>query len=254
MRLKIKNLNRLIKDNLTNSEISLYIYIAQRTDFNGILTNLKMCETKNICDFSKQTFYNSIYSLEKKGFIIIQKNREVDYDIILIDNKFKNEKDTTEPYMNLHFDFLDTKEFYNLSKNIKRLLLRIMAMKKNRIKMKKDKLKEYKIFYIIEDLKNYLDITQQKNGTYILSLKNKYRNKQNNLFFKSYYHRIKNMLIKSNLIYDTKDLKDAVTLAINNRKYYSIFLYALSEMKYYGFLSGKLLNTIISRKIKFSYN
>ena len=254
MRLKIKNINRLVNENITNSELSLYLYIAQRTDIKGILTNLKMREATNICDFSKQTFYNVLYSLEKKGFLIIQKNREIDYDIILVDNKFKNEKDSTSPYLNLNFDFLDTQEFYNIPKHIKILLLRVISMKKNRIKMTKDTLLEYNVFYILEKLKKYLDIIQQYNGTYILSLKHKYRNKHNNIFFKYYYHQIKNILSKTNLAYALKDLKDAVTLAINNRKYYSIFLYALDQMKQYGYINGKIMNTIIKRKIKYSYN
>jgi hypothetical protein len=213
-----------------------------------------MREAKNICDFSKQTFYNVLYSLEKKGFLIIQKNREVDYDILLLDNQFKNEKDTSDPYMNLNFDFLDEKEFYNLPKNIKRILLRLMSMKENRIKMTKDTLKEYNVFYELDKLKKYITITRKVNGTYILILKYKYRNKDNNLFFQSFYHRIKNMLSKTNLAYAAKDIKDAVTLAINNRKYYSIFLYALDEMHRYGYVNGKIMNTIISRKIKMTFN
>jgi hypothetical protein len=129
-----------------------------------------------------------------------------------------------------------------------------MAMKDNRIKMTKDTLKEYKVFYILDKIKKYIDVTQKFNGTYILNLKNKYRNKENNLFFQSYYHRIKNMLSKTNLAYTSKDIKDAVTLAINNRKYYSIFLYALGEMYQYGHINGKIINTIISRKIKTTFN
>lgn len=254
MRLKIKNLNRLINTYLTDSELSLYLYIIQRVDLKGFLTNLRMREAKEICVFSKQTFYNALYSLEKKGFLIIQKNREVDYDILLIDNQFKNEKDTSEAYMNLNFDFLDNQEFYNLPKNIKRLLLRIMSMKENRIKMTKDTLKEYNVFYILAKIKKYIIVTQKFNGTYILSLKNRYRNKDRNLFFKSYYHQIKNMLSKTKLAYAAKDLKDAVTLAINNRNYFSIFLYALNEMHQYGYINGKILNTIIKRKIKSTFN
>lgn len=255
MRLKIKNLNRLINENITNAELSLYLYIAQRINFKGIMTNLKMSETIKTCNFSKQTFYNVLYSLQEKGFLIIQKNREVDYDIILIDNQFKNEKDTSEPYMNLNFDFLDDIEFYNLPKNIKRILLRILSMKKNRMKMTKDTLKEYDVFYILEKLEKYLNITRKFNGTYILDLKYKYRNKNKNIFFKHYYHTIKNIISKTNLAYAQKDLMDTVKLAINNREYYSIFLYSIQELeKRYGILNGKIMNTIIQRKIKASYN
>lgn len=254
MRLKIKNLNRLINEYLTDSELSLYIYISKYCDLKGILTNLKMSEATTICNFSKQTFYNALYSLQSKGFIIIQKNREIDYDILLVDNQFKHEKDTSDPYLNLNFDLLETKEFYNLSKHIKRVLLRILSIKGHRIKMTKDTLKEYNVFYILEKLKKYINITRQVNGTYILELKYKYRNKNRNLFFKAYYHQIKNMLCKTNLSYSPKDLMDAVKLAINNREYFSIFLYALDEMHRYGTVNGKILNTIIKRKIKLSYN
>ena len=183
MRLKIRNLNRIINEYLTDSELSLYIYIVQHADLKAILMNLKMREATATCDFCKQTFYNTLYSLQKKGYLMIQKNREVDYDILLIDNQFKNEKDTTDPYMNLNFDFLEAKEFYNLPKNTKRILLRLMSMKDKRMKMTKDTLKTYKIFYELDQLKKYITITQKANGTYILSLNYKYRNKNKNLFF-----------------------------------------------------------------------
>jgi len=254
MRLKIKNLNRLMTEDITNAEFNLYLYIAQRTSIKGFMINLKMREAKNVCGFSKQTFYNVLYSLQKKGFLVIQKNREVDYDILLIGNQFKDEKDTSDSYMNLNFDLLNKKEFYNLSKDIKRLLLRIMSMKENRIKMTKDTLKKYNVFYILNELKKYLTITKKFNGTYILSLEYKYRNKKNNLFYKYFYHNIKNIISKTGLAYSTKDLKDAVTLAINNRKYFSIVLYAIDQMHQYGYINGKIMNTIISRKIKSSFN
>ena len=254
MRLKIKNLNRIINENITNAELSLYLYIVQRTTLKGIMTNLKMREAIEICNFSKQTFYNVLYSLQEKEFLIIQKNREVDYDVILIGNQFKNEKDTSEAYMNLNFDLLNKRKFYNLSKDIKRLLLRIMSMKENRIKMTKDTLKEYNVFYILDELKKYITITKKVNGTYILSLEYKYRNKKHNLFYKSFYHKIKNIICKTDLAYSIKNLKDAVTLAINNRKYFSIVLYAIDQMHQYGYINGKIMNTIISRKIKSSFN
>jgi len=129
-----------------------------------------------------------------------------------------------------------------------------MSIKDNRIKMTKDTLKEYNVFYILEKLKKYITVTRKFNGTYILSLKNRYRNKDHNLFFRSYYHQIKNMLSKTKLAYAAKDLKDAVTLAINNRKYYTIFIYALDEIHQYSYINGKIMNTIIKRKIKATYN
>ena len=254
MRLKIKNLNRIINEYLTDSELSLYIYITQHSDLKGIMTNLKMREATDTCDFSKQTFYNVLYSLEKKGYLIIQKNREVDYDIILVDNHFKNEKDTSDPYMNLNFDLLNKKEFYNLPKNFKRILLRLMSMKENRMKMTKDTLKKYNVFYELDKIKKYITVIKKINGTYILNLKYQYRNKKHNLFYRSFYHQIKNMISKTNLAYSIKDLKDTVTLAINNRKYFTIVLYAIDQMHEYGYLNGKIINTIIKRKIKTTFN
>lgn len=253
MRLKIKNLNRLINENITDSEISLYLYLTQRIDFKGIITDVKMNEVTNICDFSKQTFYNALRSLEKKDFIMIQKNRHIDYDIYIKNNQFESEKDTTDPYMNLHYDFLNQKEFHNLSKNIKLLLLRIFSMKNRTIKLTKDSLKRYKCLYELDFLKKYLDITQKVNGTYILKIKRKYKKTANNIFHRSFRHRVKNLIKKIGLKFVPKDLRDTITLAINNREHFNHFLYALQEMQRYQYIKPKIINTIIQRQIKKGY-
>jgi hypothetical protein len=254
MRLKIKNLNRLINENLTDSEISLYIYLTQRADLKGILTNLKMREAKKVCDFSKQTFYNALRSLAKKNFLVIQKNKHIDYDIYIIDNQFEDEKDASDPYMNLHYDFLNSKDFHNLNKNIKLLLLRLFSMKNKTIKMTKDTLKKYKCLYALEFLEKYLNITQKVNGTYILKLKRGYKTTKHNIFYNSYKHKVKNIINSIGLRYFKKQLKDTIKLSINFREYFNHFRYALEEMKRYDLIQPKVINTIIQTRIKRGYS
>jgi len=252
MRLKNDILNRLINEDITSSELSLYIFIAQRSSFEGIMPNLKMRDFVDSCDFSKQTFYNALYSLQEKNFIIIQNNREVYFDTYLINNQFKNEKDTTDVYHNLNYDFLNTNDFHNLNIHVKRLLLRALSMKTNTLKYTKDTLKKYKCFRYLKFLSKFFNIATLKNGTYILNFK--YTNKDRNLFYNYLKNKIVFILEKHKISYTLKDLRDAINVSYNNRKYFSFVLYAFNEMRKYGFLKGALLNKIITNKIKKSYS
>ena len=126
MRLKIENLNKAIKD-LTGGELSLYIYITQRSDRNGLLQDLMMKEVCLKTNLSKQHFYNCLYALEEKGFLYVSQTKSVGYDILLIDNKFLSEEDSSEPYLNLHYSFLNTLAFHKLPVAIKRFLLRALS-------------------------------------------------------------------------------------------------------------------------------
>jgi hypothetical protein len=155
--------------------------------------------------------------------------------------------------MNLHYDFLNTKEFHNLSKNIKLLLLRIFSMKNITIKLTKDSLKRYKCLYELNFLEKYLDITQKTNGTYILILKRQYSKTNNNIFHRSFRHRVKNLIKNIGLKFVPKDLRDTITLAVNNREHFNHFLYALQEMERYKYINPKIINTILQRRIKRGY-
>jgi len=245
MRLKIKNLN-LALETLTSNEFSLYIYIAQRSNIKGLMQDLKMTDAKEQIEFSKQGFYDALYSLEKKGLIHINYSKNIHFDILLNDNSFENEKDTSDPYLNLNYDFLNTKIFHSLKLAIKKFILRLLSFKGKR-KLSKDSLKRYKVYYIINELKEFFDIEEIENGVFYFSMSFNFLKQHGNIFFCHIKHKIKTFANRHKLSYAPKDLKDAINVLTNNRKYVSIINYALNELvRQKKHLNPKLLNHIIT--------
>lgn len=254
MRLKIKNLVKAF-EKLTSLEFSLYIHIAQKSNLKGLVQDLTMSETKEKIGCSKQGFYNALYSLEEKEFINISYSKNVNFDILLVDNSFKTEDDSSDPYINLNFAFLNTLKFHNLNIAIKKFILRIMSFKGKR-KLSKDTLKRYKVLYILEDLKEFFDINILDNGIYEFTMTYQFMKKFGNIFFQHIKHKIKTFAKKHKLKHNSKDLKSTIKVLCNNRKLVSICNYALNELVRQGKekLEPKLINHIITtQKLKIQF-
>lgn len=246
MRLKIKNLVRAF-DQLTSLEFSLYIHIAQRVDLRGLIQDLTMADTKQVIGCSKQGFYDALYSLEKKKFLSISYSKNVDFDILLTDNYFKNEKDTFDPYINLNFAFINTRKFHELNVSIKKFILRIMSFKGKR-RLSKDTLKTYKVLYLLDDLKEFFDIKILDNNIFIFSMTYQFIKNYGNIFFQHIRHKIKTFAKKNRLTYEPKELKDTINVIYNNREFVTFYNYALNELVRQGKekLEPKLINHIIT--------
>jgi len=247
LRLKIKNLSKAISE-LTSAEISLYIYIAQRSDRTGLMHDLSMRDVCLKTGLSKQHFYNCLDNLSEKGFLYISQTKMINFDILLIDNKFASDSDFSEPYLNLNYNFLSSLNFHRLSMGIKKFILRAFSFSNTansrNWKISIDTLKSYKIN--IEDLKEFFDIRETNNSVFSFRLKSNFIKQSFNTFFLFYEHKLKNLLHKRKTSYTSETLHDSVQTITNFRNYQGIISYALSlpENKY--LIQPKLLTYIIS--------
>jgi hypothetical protein len=249
MRLKIKNLNKAI-ENLTGAELSLYTYIVQRTDINGLLQDLSMKQTILKIGISKQHFYNCLYSLEEKGFLYVSQTKAIGYDILLIDNKFSSEKDSTEPYLNLHYKILNTVSFHRLPVAIKKFLLRALSFAgKNKWSVSEDTLKSYKLtiddilqFFKIKDL----GLNKQKDRHFNLQLFSQFTKIDRNIFYLHYHHRLLKFLSKNKISYTQDTLNTSIQVLSNFRSYPGLAGQSLAQMKNKFLLQPKLITYIIN--------
>lgn len=239
--LKIKNLNRAI-DKLSNSEMSLYIYIVQRSDRFGLLKDLSMREACFKIGFSKQSFYNALYKLKNKGFLNLSVSKTVNFDILLVDNKFDEE--IKDPYMNLNNNFLDMMDFYKLSFHVKKFILRLISIKDGiKVKMTCETIRKYKVK--IEELIDLLTYSINSNGTYIITLNPKLRQKSNNINYLNIKHKLEKILQKRKVCYTSKTLRDTINVISNNKKNLAAISISLDHCLNKNLLQPKLLNKII---------
>lgn len=247
LRLKIKNLNRAIAE-LTSAELSLYIYIAQRSDRTGIMTDLSMRDVCLKTGLSKQHFYNCLDNLSEKGFLYISQTKVINFDIILIDNKFSSDNDSSEPYLNLNYNFLSNLIFHRLPMGIKKFILRAFSFNSTannrnwRISI--DTLKSYKIK--VDDLHEFFDIRSMNDSVFSFRLKSNFIKQSFNTFYIFYEHRLKNILHRRKTTYTTETLRDSVQTISNFRNYQGIINYAISLPDHKYSVQPKLLTYIIS--------
>lgn len=120
MRIKyvlIEKLNRL-----TSKEMELFLYICRYQQLNGTMSGLHnqdVCKETGMC---KQSFYNALNGLEKKGILDVRKLSEIDYDVVIRNNDFSYEEAFHEGYINLSRDVFRTKQFKKLAAKEKWML------------------------------------------------------------------------------------------------------------------------------------
>lgn len=210
MRLKISNLNRAITD-LSSKELDLYIYIVQLQGDLGSTRGICCKDASSLLLMAKQSFYNSLYSLEKKGFIVIDYTNGRNWNVYVLDNSFTSKEDR-KAYLNLNRDFMLSKEYLGMNVNLKKFILRMYSLNaagKN-VKLTPDTLKKYKV--TIDDIEMYFKTKTSKNGCWLLRFKDGYTTKSQTDYFAHYKHMIENYCRTFKLSYIWKDLKDTVKL------------------------------------------
>lgn len=121
MRIKYSLLDNL--KNLKATEMDLLLYIATKQDIHGLVVgvhNQDVCKHTGMC---KQSFYNSLRSLEKKKIITVWKNSDIDYDILINGNDFGYENSYKEGYINLQRSIFHKKQFKTMKAGEKWLLM-----------------------------------------------------------------------------------------------------------------------------------
>lgn len=112
---------------LTNREMDFFLYIARYQNEKGIVEGVyykDICEEVGMC---KQTFYNTLLSLQEKEVITYHKNTESDYDISICNNQLYDKKNP-EGYINLNRKLFRDKNFKRMKAKEKIMLLDLMKI------------------------------------------------------------------------------------------------------------------------------
>lgn len=113
---------------LTTCEMDLFLYAARRQDDTGRVVGLyygEVCVGMGMC---KQSFYNALYALQKKGIIEIEQHTSMDYDIKILENDFSYRASLNEGYINLNRQVLHSKRFRKLKAREKWLFFEFMKI------------------------------------------------------------------------------------------------------------------------------
>ncbi len=219
MKLKTKNLNRLI-EKMSGREIDLFLYLVKRQNDIGQVDSIYYKDAMLDLSMPKSTFYGALRDLEEAEFIHIDWGSSyAEYKITIIDNIFVSEDDYKEGYLNLNLDFILSPMFINLHLNFKKFLLRMLSQQAGtrKVRITKEMLKKYNVYYQLEELKTIFNITDYDEG-YLLSLRKELRTKSHNVYFLQYQHRLINYCKRYKISYTLQDLTDSVKVIVNNRR------------------------------------
>lgn len=121
MRIKNSLLGRI--KNLTSTEMDFFLYIARKQDLRGCVVgvhNQDVCRNTGMC---KQSFYNAMRGLQRKGVVRVWKASDIDYDITILDNDFSYDGAFKEGYINLQRSVFRQARFKKLKAKEKWMLM-----------------------------------------------------------------------------------------------------------------------------------
>lgn len=125
MKIKYSLLDKL--NSLTNKEVDFILYVARYQDDYGCIRGMyyrDVCENADMC---KQTFYDTLRSLQVQGIITYSRVNQ-DYDITILDNDFSYPGAYHEGYINVSRQVFHTRQFHKLKAKEKLLLLHFMKI------------------------------------------------------------------------------------------------------------------------------
>ena len=218
MKLKIKNLNKLI-DKLSSREIDLYLYLVQRQNNFGQVDGIRYKEVMLDLHMPKSTIYGALYELEENEFIRINWGSGYgEFNIIILDNIFTSEENYNEGYLNLNLDLILSKMFIQLHVSIKKILLRLLGMQAGtrKVKVTKEMLKNFNMFYKLDELKTLFNIIEYDDG-WLFTIRKELRTKSHNVHFLQYQHKLINYCKRYRIAYTLNDLTDSIKVIVNNR-------------------------------------
>ena len=85
MKIKYALLDKL--NSLTNKEVDFILYVARYQDDYGCIRGMYYRDVCKNADMCKQTFYDTLRSLQAQGIITYSRVNQ-DYDITILDNDF----------------------------------------------------------------------------------------------------------------------------------------------------------------------
>ena len=125
MKIKYSLLDKL--NSLTNKEIDFILYVARYQDDYGCIRGMYYRDACENADMCKQTFYDTLRSLQAQGIITYSRVNQ-DYDITILDNDFSYPGAYHEGYINVSRQVFHTRRFHELKAKEKLLLLHFMKI------------------------------------------------------------------------------------------------------------------------------
>lgn len=127
MKIKYSLLPIWNKANLTDKESDLLLYIIRYQDDHGCIRGVFYQDVCNNADMCKQTFYNTLRNLQRKGIISYERVNQ-DYDITILNNDFSYPDSYKEGYINVGRKIFHSKIYRDLKAKEKMLLLEFMKI------------------------------------------------------------------------------------------------------------------------------
>lgn len=137
MKIKHANLNKIMQ-RCTGKEIDFILYIAQFQDDKGLVKGINYKDLCNDINIAQSTFFHVISSLEDKEIIKIN-YLNTDYSfwtITINDNAFTEPSSFKEGYLNINYTILHSKQFQELRKGEKVIVLNLLKIANGRYKIK----------------------------------------------------------------------------------------------------------------------
>lgn len=256
MRIKKRVFDRAF-EKLYSVEFSIFMYLIRRQDTNGIVENVRMTDMIDHMPHTRQGVYSAFYRLHKKGFIHIDMfSRNVNFDVLIIDNKFDSlhgddPSDEIEPYINLNHKVFEDGTFYFYNAPIKKFIVRILSFS-SFIAFSKDKLKEYGVFKHLKLLRELFDIRTTNTGVFEFKDVNGILSKENNLKYRHLVYKYGCFIEKHFRFYDHKQFDDVIQLISNHFHKLGLVVRSLRKLvKYDKGLKPALFNAILEGKVKY---
>lgn len=252
MKLKIKNLNKLIHD-LSGREIDFYLYLIKRQNSIGCADGIYYKDVMDALHMPKSTFYAVLQELQIKNYIYLRDlGNATGFDIFIYDNSFLTEGDFKEGYVNINLDFILSEDFILLNVNLKKFFLRMLGLQANnkQVKILKDTLKQYSVYKLMDSLLRLFDITPDGNG-YLFSIKTKLLKKSVNDVYLHYEGKLVNYCRTYSVNFTSTELRDSVRTIVNNiRKNKMALIHkAFDSIRKKGRLQPRLITHICHSKV-----
>lgn len=122
MKIKYSLIEKLI--GLTQAEMDLLLYAARYQDTTGEVEGLYYGAAMQATGMCKQSFYNALAGLARKGIIRIREHTRTDYNVTILHNSFEN--GDYRNYVNLNRKIFRAKAFRDLKANEKWLFLEFL--------------------------------------------------------------------------------------------------------------------------------
>ena len=252
---KLLTIQKFTKNGLTSTDIDILMFIARYQNTLGECKafHSEVCRELRI---SKQSFYNSIYNLDKLGIITPIQSNTGWWSLRLNNNMFNSKSDYKSGYTNINKRMFSG-PFSKLNVNEKLLCLLIMT--NPRANLNKPicfslnklsellKVKEYSIRKYLKSISNMFKIKIENNITYITSLEyytDSTKVSERLQFLRHYY----SCNLKScNVPHAPRDIEDLCTLTIQyaERGFSRIVNSIQYVLDKFGILNSRYLNRML---------